>query len=136
FAFVNANSSKLLSVSLPNITRLENGVFTSCGKLQSIILPNTLKYIGDGAFWECKSLQNIVIPDGVEIIDNSAFADCISLNTIMIPPSVTTFGSDPYDEYIFVNSDTFQQLDVVIYCQKGSAADAHAKKYNIKVVYQ
>lgn len=89
--------------------------------LQSITLPDTLKYLGYGAFVNCLSLQEITIPknitaindytfmydislnkvtfqsnDKLESIGASAFLDCISLSTITLPDSVIEIGDSAF----------------------------------------
>lgn len=69
-----------------------------------IILPPTIKEIGDNAFSWCNSLTNLTISDGVENIGEAAFFRCNSLNEVTIPRSVTqidmhAFGWDYVDDY-------------------------------------
>lgn len=54
----------------------------SVTNLVSVILPDTLEWIGDGAFQGCANLQSINIPASLERIDRSAFSGCISLSSV------------------------------------------------------
>ncbi len=56
----------------------------------SIILPSTIKTIGDYAFFNCYSLRNIELPDTVTEIGASAFRYCHGLYEIKIPNGVTS----------------------------------------------
>lgn len=47
-----------------------------------ILLPPSLKSIGDYAFYACKKLTNVVIPNKVTSIGSRAFGLCSKLNTI------------------------------------------------------
>lgn len=68
------------------------GVFEGCRNLTSVILPDSVVYIGYSAFAGCESLTNITIPDGLTDIGESAFSECISLTNIIIPDSVISIG--------------------------------------------
>ncbi|MDE6725862.1 MAG: leucine-rich repeat domain-containing protein, partial [Ruminiclostridium sp.] len=61
-------------------------------QITSIILPQTLKFIGSGAFTFLKALKEIEIPEGVEQISPFAFDECSSLKEITIPGSVKKIG--------------------------------------------
>jgi hypothetical protein len=98
------------------------GVFQGCTKLASVILPATLKKIGEGAFFECYSLKTIelpaglidiggyafsrsglirvVIPAGVTKINGGAFENCTALTSVVIPEGITTIGSTAFRECI------------------------------------
>ena len=58
--------------------------------IASIIIPNSVKIIGDYSFAYCTSLVNLVIPSGVETIEFYAFFGCSSLENITISDSVKT----------------------------------------------
>jgi hypothetical protein len=82
-------------------------------QLSKIILPSTLKSIGDQAFRGTKikriihsgiaaaeeatgGLKNqettLILPDSLQTIGASAFYNCLSLNSIVIPSTVTSIG--------------------------------------------
>jgi hypothetical protein len=42
--------------------------FKGCETIKSVVIPNTITYIGKGAFWKCSNLLNITIPDSVTYI--------------------------------------------------------------------
>jgi len=86
----------------------------SCKKPVRIIIPETVKNIGDYAFFECTGLREVVTPgsvdrignaafaecsmtavrilDGVKSIDNLAFQNCLHLRDVLVPDSVTEVG--------------------------------------------
>ena len=59
----------------------------------NIVIPNSVKGIGDNAFYGCTGLTSITIPDSVTSIGESAFEDCDSLTSITIGNSVTSIGA-------------------------------------------
>ena len=60
--------------------------------IKSIIIPDSVKSIGDNAFYKCKNLKSIIIPDSVKKIKNNVFENCINLKSIIIPDSVKSIG--------------------------------------------
>lgn len=64
-------------------TICEDGTaFENPSALLSIILPDTIKKIGDEAFSGCSNLTVISIPKAVTEIGITAFVDCSALNTV------------------------------------------------------
>lgn len=70
-----------------------SGVF-SMKNIQTVTLPNTIKYIGACGFRSCTSLTSINIPDGVTEISNGVFCGCDNLKNLYIPSSVTKIGKE------------------------------------------
>ena len=66
---------------------IPSGVFSNAMNLKNIILPNSLKIIGNSAFSGCKNLKRISIPNSVEEINSKAFYGCIGLEEINITPN-------------------------------------------------
>ena len=56
-----------------------SGTFSFCSNLESICLPEGLKYIDDGAFSGCTSLSDISIAESVIKISSTAFKGCKKL---------------------------------------------------------
>lgn len=61
-------------------------------QIEKVILPKTLKKIGDQTFHCLKELSKINIPEGVESIGSWAFYGCKSLKSITIPSTVKEIG--------------------------------------------
>ncbi len=60
-----------------------------------IILPKSLKVIGNEAFSEC-SFTDITLPEGLEVVGERAFEDDNLLRPFFIPNSVTTIGQNAF----------------------------------------
>ncbi|MBQ3344846.1 MAG: leucine-rich repeat protein, partial [Kiritimatiellae bacterium] len=61
--------------------------------LETVNLPQSLKYIAGGAFREDTYLDNLVIPDGVEIIGDGAFEDCSFIQTMTLGNGIKSVGA-------------------------------------------
>ena len=70
--------------------------FDDCENLRSVIIPDSVKVIGDSAFKGCQNLQSVTIPDSVEAIGTYAFARCKNLHNVTIPDSVKEIGDDAF----------------------------------------
>ena len=78
--------------------RFGNLVFQNCRSLTGeVVLPSTIKEIGDGAFF-CSKISSINLPDGLEKIGDAAFYAC-RLKEVWIPNSCQTIAG----------TNTFQQ---------------------------
>ncbi len=77
-------------------TSIEDDAFYECGKLSSIVIPNTIRSIGARSFYRCLLLNKITISEGITSIGNSAFYGCSGLTTITFPEGITSIG-----EYAF-----------------------------------
>ncbi len=60
--------------------------------IKKIIIPNTVKEIGDYAFYNL-AIESVSIGNNVKIIGESAFKSCVHLKNIVIPDSVTKIGN-------------------------------------------
>lgn len=89
------------------IKRIEDRAFLNCINLSSIILPNTLDYIGSFAFFGCVSLTTISIPSQVQHIGVYAFGQCSSLNSIMIANGVKEI-----ERYAFAQCSSLKTINI------------------------
>lgn len=78
-----------------NMEKLPASSFLRKKSLTSIVLPRTLKEIGDRAFYDCTGLTgNLTIPESVTTIGDNAFEGCSGFTgNLTIPESVTTIGN-------------------------------------------
>ena len=85
--------TNLKSIVLPNsIPYIGVNCFSGCTKLESIKFPNNLIHINSYAFSGCTSLKDIDIPNKVKYIDNNAFDGCWSLRQVTLPSSLINIG--------------------------------------------
>ena len=84
--------------------------------LTSVVIPNTVREIGEKAFDSCHALKTVCIGNSLETIDKFAFADCSLLASINLPNSVTTIGYGAFYECTSLTSITLpNSLSVIEY---------------------
>lgn len=74
--------------------------FYNCKGITSVDIPDSVQEIGLWAFYECKALPHITIPDSVQKIGQSAFEGCTALAAVVIPDSVKEIRSKAFAECI------------------------------------
>lgn len=82
------------------VTRIDNKAFYDYWNpknMECIILPGTIKEIGESAFRRCKEMKTLEIPSSVVTIEDNAFMECVSLEKIVVPDSVTSFGESVFE---------------------------------------
>lgn len=62
----------------------------------SVLLPNTLNYIGEGAFAGCDKLTKIVFPDELDSIGLYAFSSCVGLEEISLNTGIKKIGAGAF----------------------------------------
>ena len=66
--------------------------FEGCAALRRVILPESLRQIGEMAFSGCSHLRLLTIPGGVQRVGTRAFAKCSQLERVRIEPGVVQLG--------------------------------------------
>lgn len=92
-------SGRATSVTIPQeVTRIGNGAFAGCGKLESVVCHNGITEIGDHAFLNCVNLVSVTLPDTLESLGAGAFKNCVKLSGIVIPEGVAEIGACTFYE--------------------------------------
>ncbi len=77
--------------TIPNgVIGIEDYAFSWCTDLTSVIIPNSVKSIGEAAF-NCCGLDTVEIPSSIQSIGSWAFNGC-NLKVVEIPNSVLSIG--------------------------------------------
>ncbi len=107
---LSADTSKRYEASdgnVYNIGKIDDCVFTNSVKLTRVVVPDTLKRIGENAFRNCHALTDIDLSATSKLeIGNSAFRDCESIIDIDLT-RVASIG-----EYAFKGCTGLKQADV------------------------
>lgn len=95
FSLQNSNIKKLTLAE--GVESIQNSP-VAYTPVEEIILPSTLKTLGNAAFSGATQLKAIDLPEGVTFADNAAgiFSGCSSLTSIDLPASVTQIPSSAF----------------------------------------
>ena len=77
------------------ITKIGYRCFYYCSELTNIILPSSLKQIGQNAFYNT-NITTITIPEGITKIGNNCFYNCNQLTNIILPSSLKQIGDNAF----------------------------------------
>ena len=80
--------------SIP-VTAIEQYAFFMHETIESVVLPDTLKTVGDGAFSNCEKLSSVTLGNGVTYIGTAAFSET-AITEISLPESLVEIGSTAF----------------------------------------
>lgn len=108
-----------------NCITLENGVETieeyafNGNKFKNIILPETLKKIGENAFSSCKNLESIIIPNNITVIEKDTFLYCENLKEVVFSNSLTTIKENAFSNCVALKNvkipDTVTEIEKYVF---------------------
>jgi hypothetical protein len=110
-ATIKSYSGKDTSIVIPSaldghpVTAIGKSAFQNCSTLVSVVIPGSIKTVGEYAFGYCKNLQEVIMREGVTTIGMSAFDNCTRLKEVTIPKSVTMI-----DNYAFYCCDSLMTV--------------------------
>lgn len=79
------------------VKKIGEAAFQNCKSLYYVELSDDLESIGSHAFQGCSSLPGIVITGPVTIVDEYTFNSCTSLRYIAFPETLTTIGTSAFE---------------------------------------
>lgn len=123
-------------------------VFWAKNALKEVIIPDSIKIIGDQSFAYCENLEKVTFGTGVETLGEGAFAWCPNLKSVEFSEGFKSIGT-----YVFVGNDALEKAIIpascteigqdnfinkknkklVIVTPSGSIAEQYAKENSIKV---
>ena len=86
------------------VTTLSDYAFKDC-HFESVVLPNSVTFIGEGVFIDCLSLNNVVLPNKIKNIGARTFEGCKELKFVEIPKTVTEISA-----YMFKRCEKLESL--------------------------
>ena len=93
----NTRRDKIKTIEIiGKITQICDYAFADCINLESVTIPDTVKYIDSNAF-ENSGLESIKIPSGLKYIDNNVFKNCTRLKTV----NFESYNPENYDATIW-----------------------------------
>ncbi|MDE6832626.1 MAG: leucine-rich repeat protein [Ruminococcus sp.] len=89
-------SPRFGEITIPEgVKGISDRLFYKSG-LSSVVLPSSLKSIGDTAFGYSYGLKSVTFSEGLEVIGNSAFSECENLESIEFPESLKVIGKHAF----------------------------------------
>lgn len=109
YAFADCKALK--TVEIPVVETIGTSAFgkydIAAPSFTDIVLPSTLKELGEGAFISCDVLAQITIPSGFTKIPQYAFTLCTSLKQVVLPDTVTEIGN-----YAFMGCSSLADINL------------------------
>lgn len=112
---------------LGGVTKIDKNVFTDCGSVEEVILPDGFLSIGDNSFSLSQSLKAINFPDTLEAIGSEAFMGCTSLESVTISKSVSSIGKNAFGECsslkefkVSEDNSFYSEIDGVVFSKDGT----------------
>ena len=90
-AFSGCRKLKKADLSHCELECIMEKLFSGCFSLKEIVLPNSIKSIGDSAFVGT-AIEKIVLPKSLEILGEAAFYTCTKLNKIVFNNRIKNIG--------------------------------------------
>lgn len=111
-AFLGCTSLK--SVLLPDsMVYIGASAFADCENLTSVTFGDELLGIGSGAFYNCKNLVRVSFPDSVMFINEEAFSGCLKLSDITLPDGIQDIDSNAFYDTAYYNNNSNWENDVL-----------------------
>ena len=115
---VNSDSKEINFEKSSQLEVIDNCAFIHCTALKKIVIPSSVRIIGEGAFSGCKNLQQVIFAAKSKLtsIGNGAFYTCLNLTEITIPQSVKQIGNDAFHYCSSLRKINFEepsQLEVI-----------------------
>ena len=124
-----------------DVVEISAGVFSDSNKfskVESILLPEKVKRIGEGAFSGLKGIENVVIPDECLYVGDSAFFGCEKLKSVHFGGHVLNVGASAFS-WTALQSDFLDSneqilvIDGIALFAKSAAGDFVLQK-NIRIL--
>ena len=109
------------------VRNIGNGAFCRCSALSDILLPNSLKMIGEMSF-ACTNIRSVIIPDSVELIKKRAFAFNPELRSVHIGESVKYIMPGAFSGCEKLKRITVSPENDYYYVQNGCLVEKETKK--------
>lgn len=94
------------------VEKINDGAFSGCKNIKSVVLPHKLKTIGNKVFSDCDQLHTVNMPNSLQHIGDFAFANCKKLSKIVVYNSVPPkCGVSPFASVDFKNCTVFVPVD-------------------------
>lgn len=80
--FKRSNIKKVTFAADSNVKEFVGDTFYEMGRLESIVIPDSVEKMGVAAFRGCGNLKSVVVGAGIKVIPKDAFLGCTSLKSV------------------------------------------------------
>lgn len=80
-----------------SVVAISDGAFEDEDGLVTVVIPDSVRYVGVQAFADCNKLETIRFGTGVTAIRNGAFKECVSIKEISLPESLAELGDNVFN---------------------------------------
>ena len=94
------------------IKEIPQNMFTRCGFLKEVVIPDNIEKIGCSAFANCGRLEKITIGKNVKVIEAAAFNNT-DLKELVIPANVEKVETDAFSEIWYLGNVTIEGKTVI-----------------------
>ena len=70
--------------------------------MKTVVIPDTITYIGYSAFAYCENLSEVTFSDNITEIGNEAFKNCISLQRVDLPKNLKKLGNAAFKDCVYI----------------------------------
>ncbi len=78
------------------VVGIDEQAFAYCDEVTSVLLPETIQYIGNIAFRGCKGLKSVNFPSSLKTICTDAFEECSNLTSLELPSTLSKLESSAF----------------------------------------
>ncbi len=100
YLFVNLGSSyngPIKKLVIPDSVRsIGERAFGFSGLSGTVVIPDSVTSIGEGCFYYCEKLEKVVLPEGLTELEAATFYNCSSLAELVLPSALSSIGSSAF----------------------------------------
>lgn len=78
------------------IERLEGGAFAGEGDIRRVVLPESVRFIGEEVFSSCMKLEEIVFSPNIKELHAAVLSNCESLRRVVLPQQLELIGEGAF----------------------------------------
>ena len=93
------------------VTAIAADALKGISGVETVVIPDSVKVIGEKAFFCCTDLKKVVIGDGVETVGDYAFYCCTKLESVTVGSGVKSIGLDAFDYCSKLNTVYYNGTD-------------------------
>ena len=93
------------------VTAIAADALKGISGVETVVIPDSVKVIGEKAFFCCTDLKKVVMGNGVETVGDYAFYCCTKLESVTVGSGVKSIGLDAFDYCSKLNTVYYNGTD-------------------------